>query len=132
MPSHSIPKDSTKRLDQAALRIEATVDTAMEIGVMTDPGPPQPVQIKAEPVNFISMDEWMKEQDELDAAEPQGPKQENRSPPAKKQKKSITTLNLAELAFEQKVVRVLDGENWVGLLQRKETESTLIQVELTL
>ncbi|KAE8451230.1 hypothetical protein EG329_004394 [Mollisiaceae sp. DMI_Dod_QoI] len=107
-----------ERLDQAALRMEATVDTAMEIGVMTDPGPPQPVQIKAEPVNFISMDEWMKEQDELDAAEPQGPKQENRSPPAKKQKKSITTLNLAELAFEQKVVRVLDGENWVGLLQR--------------
>ncbi|CZR54452.1 uncharacterized protein PAC_04336 [Phialocephala subalpina] len=78
---------------------------------------PQPSEVvKVAPTSYQSMDEYMKEQDELDqqlkqsTGSPQGP-------PAKKQRKSIS-LNKEELAFERKVEEVLGDENWIGTLQR--------------
>lgn len=80
--------------------------------------PLQPSDVaKVVPVQYQSMDDWMKEQDELDQ-QLKHSTGSPRSPPAKKQRTN-PTLDTEELTFERKVEEVLGVENWIGVLQRK-------------
>lgn len=77
--------------------------------------PPQPAQIvRVQPVNYISMDDFMQEQIKLD--EENDLKEGIKSPPAKKQKNAIA-IDPETFSLEDEAVKVMGDENWIGLLQ---------------
>lgn len=79
--------------------------------------PVQPSEaVKVQPASYQPVDEWAKEQEEIDQQLKQSTGSPQ-SPPDKKQRKTAS-LDTEELASERKVEEVSGDKNWIGILQR--------------